>query len=445
MNLEHFKHIEEEPWADEYEHTRTEDEEEDMQSEEDAYENDAYPLLPASLCPPAHGHEDPWRGPVLLDLEAYFSSERRNATTASCEMRGGKGTIHVTFCIAAPPLVSYFCLHYTDGLKLSHFEEEPEIVASEGGLALLCVHLDPGDSDCSDDEITQYFIYRAGAIPSLTQLPDPRPHHLSKHDITILRHCPNRRRGRGHRAASDHHDCGHCKYTIASLRRTTHQTYKLTLLHSDTMKWSCEIILTDKDFHHSSTTNMITIGGKRGTVGWVDLWRGILFCDVLAAEGRRALRYVPLPPSLVENPRVRLSRVEKEHFRTGTPRVSRDIAVVNGFIRCVDLQGPRRAWVVHLRRRIHRRWMVDAGTAQPTLRTLHVGQPTLSLDDDGIVYFLAKIDHRDDDRNGWVLAVDTAKKTIHGVAEFGCERTLGLGLVYVTSRISEYFQATLGG
>jgi hypothetical protein len=29
------------------------------------------------------------------------------------------------------------------------------------------------------------------------------------------------------------------------------------------------------------------------------------------------------------------------------------------------------------------------------------------------------------------LAVDTAKKTIQGVAELGCERTLGLGLVYI--------------
>jgi hypothetical protein len=41
--------------------------------------------------------------------------------------------------------------------------------------------------------------------------------------------------------------------------------------------------------------------------------------------------------------------------------------------------------------------------------------------------------HRDNDRNGWVLAFDTAKKTIRGVAEFGCERPFGLGLVYIAS------------
>jgi hypothetical protein len=44
--------------------------------------------------------------------------------------------------------------------------------------------------------------------------------------------------------------------------------------------------------------------------------------------------------------------------------------------------------------------------------------------------------HRDNDRNGWVLAFDTAKKTIRGVAEFGCERPFGLGLVYIASKIS---------
>jgi hypothetical protein len=88
---------------------------------------------------------------------------------------------------------------------------------------------------------------------------------------------------------------------------------------------------------------------------------------------------------------------------------------------------------------------VNAGTVQPTLQRLHIGQPTLSLEDDGVVYFLTKIDHRDDDRNGWVLAIDTAKKTIRGVAEFGCERTLGFILVYVASRISEYFKVTPDG
>ncbi|KAF8723729.1 hypothetical protein HU200_021697 [Digitaria exilis] len=36
-------------------------------------------------------------------------------------------------------------------------------------------------------------------------------------------------------------------------------------------------------------------GGAKGTVGWVDLWRGILLRDVLSPEGPPKLRDIPLP------------------------------------------------------------------------------------------------------------------------------------------------------
>jgi hypothetical protein len=475
-------------------HMQTEDDEAYWQQVQDEYEENEGQLLPASLCPPAH--DDSWPGFVLLDLQAYFS-DRRNATTASCEMRGGKGRIiHVTFCTAAPPLVSYFCLHYTSGLKLSHFAVEPEIVASEGGLALLRVPI--GDEAASyDPKISEYFIYHAGLVgqgPTLTQLPHPGAYPLLEEDTIILRHCPNRHRDRGlalgHHGASDYHDCSHCKYTIANLSPgTTRQSYQLMLLRSDTMAWSCETILTVTDKKtagpYRSSTNTITIGGKHGTVGWVDLWRGILFCDLLAADGRRTLRYVPLPPPLVENMCVPVlpSDVpgENKGFKMGTPRACRDIVVVDGFVKCVDLQNREvpgsssvdggytadgwsaALWSMKITASFSQKWKldreldstelrgslpklkVDAGTAQPTLQRLHIGHPTMSLEDDNMVYFLTKIDHRDDDRNGWVLAIDTAKKTIQGVTEFGCERTLGLGMtVYTASRISEYLQATRG-
>ncbi|KAF0902146.1 hypothetical protein E2562_014399 [Oryza meyeriana var. granulata] len=44
------------------------------------------------------------------------------------------------------------------------------------------------------------------------------------------------------------------------------------------------------------TTKTITLGGAKGTVGWVDLWRGILLCDLLDDdETPKKLREMPLP------------------------------------------------------------------------------------------------------------------------------------------------------
>jgi hypothetical protein len=55
----------------------------------------------------------------------------------------------------------------------------------------------------------------------------------------------------------------------------------------------CPIPDTAKRHLYHATSNVITLGGANGTVGWVDLWRGILLCDVL--EERPKLRDMPLP------------------------------------------------------------------------------------------------------------------------------------------------------
>lgn len=471
------------------------DEDGDMQEEEEEEydENDEYAFSPTSMCPPAHGVDDSWHRYVLLDLEAYFS-DRRNATTASCVLSGDKKgrTIHVTFCTAAPPLVSYFSVDFTGSLNLCHFAEEPRVVASEGGLALINVAI--GDQTAPEDpNLRHYFMYHAGLlgeVPTLTQLPQPKPYSLHDCDTVILRHCPNRHRYSGfmlaHHGAGDYHDCSHCGYTIACLlpAHTQHSyQYQLLLLRSDTMAWSCETIMSDKKTarSHRDTTNTVTIPGELGTVGWVDLWRGILFCDVLATEGRRTIRHVPLPPPLVQDMSVPQppSDIPEENkgLRMGTPRSSRDIAVVGDFLKCLDLRvravpgmssftadgWSATVWRMKVTGSLSAKWKVDrkidsrqllsdslpklkvdAGTPQPTLQSLHIGQPTLSLEDDGIVYFLSKIDFRDDERSSWVMAVDTGKKMIRGVADFSCARTLGFGPVYSASRISEYLHATRG-
>ena len=76
-------------------------------------------------------------------------------------------------------------------------------------------------------------------------------------------------------------------------------------------------------------------------------------------------------------------------------------------------------------------------TAEPTLSTLHVGLPNLSLQDDAIVYFLAKIDYRDSRHTAWVLALDMMNMTVKEVEPFSARRTLGLARGYDARRISQ--------
>lgn len=49
---------------------------------------------------------------------------------------------------------------------------------------------------------------------------------------------------------------------------------------------------SERQIYHR-TTKVIVLGDDKGTVGWVDLWRGILLCDVLSEHPR--LQDLPLP------------------------------------------------------------------------------------------------------------------------------------------------------
>ncbi|GJN37297.1 hypothetical protein PR202_gb26233 [Eleusine coracana subsp. coracana] len=63
-----------------------------------------------------------------------------------------------------------------------------------------------------------------------------------------------------------------------------------------------------------------------------------------------------------------------------------------------------------------------AGKPCETLETFYTGHPTLCLDDDGIVYFMAKV--KQQDKKAWILAVDMNRRMLLQISEFGAERTL---------------------
>ena len=62
-------------------------------------------------------------------------------------------------------------------------------------------------------------------------------------------------------------------------------------------------------------------------LGWVDLWRGVLLCNV--CDGERALRYIQFPNPLDGN--------MHKHLMS-SPREVRDVTFTNGFIGLIKIE-----------------------------------------------------------------------------------------------------------
>lgn len=388
---------------------------------------------------------------LLLNLQVDASSSTRNPTTASCKSSGGDD-VEVTLFAAIPPRVSHLQV-------CSSTASAPYIIAAEDDLVLLGVAFGPGSASCYD-----YFVYTLGlgagqGSPSLELLPDPGL-SLDDSHVGVLR------RGGG--------------YHLAALCYTPSPgTYDLRLYSSATGEWTTKQASLDRAdlCSHHVNRKVIAVGGDAGTMGWVDLWRGVLLCDVLRDDPR--LRYVPLPPPL-------LPTRELE----GCPRNARDIAVIgdDDRISYVELQirvlpGSSSTgsyisggWTVAVStidatnpdcwRQEYKLYASQVavepdrvanfellpklsqddeaashGVDRPILVRLHTGHPTLCLHDERVVYLMTKVDYQDE--RAWVLAIDMESKKLQGVAEFTADRVPGFCFTYTHSRVSEYMNVQI--
>jgi hypothetical protein len=109
-----------------------------------------------------------------------------------------------------------------------------------------------------------------------------------------------------------------------------------------------------RELHHLSnyhtTSSVITFGG---TIGWADLYRGVVFCDLMAGEHR--LRGVPLPLPLKQ-----ITASDSSERVLTNARYNRGIAFINGRLRFVELD----FHIVQLGRGLHDK---ETGPGGPAL------------------------------------------------------------------------------
>ncbi|KAF7050872.1 hypothetical protein CFC21_059172 [Triticum aestivum] len=299
---------------------------------------------------------------VLLDSLAYMvppGSAVRNHTTAQTMMPDGR-TIEVTFLIADPPRRSYWCVSvccpdaapHGDGNQEQEQEQEeednpldciPKVVSLADHLALIKVGL----TTCNH---WLWLVYSASARgpPSLLLLPDIHDHQPLMEPLGIVPSC------------ECDNKLGGC--IVAALSYNYQQVdpqYDLHLFsyHGEGSTWTCTQQHLSVDYGQTRRprrlfpTKVISLGD--GLLGWVDLWEGILVCDVHAAAAAAAAKeggsatahFVPMPRPLPGN-----QDLYRQHDSSARPL--RDATFGHGHIRCVEIEQlvrpkPRAAPVVH--------------------------------------------------------------------------------------------------
>jgi hypothetical protein len=412
---------------------------------------------------------------VLLDRNAYIA-DRENGTTARAISRTGH-TVKVTFCLVDPPAVSHFCVA---GL-VEHLAEEPRVVSSEKDLVLLCFCFTVGG--CCHGE---YFIYKAGrGKPSLVPIPASPPETTNTLCVSLL-------------------PCDDGEFILADLFvTTTLGQYDLTIFSSKTAKWTTRRLEVQFSLEIRAVDllivphKVIALGG--GSVGWVDLWRGIIVCNLLEVEEEPLIYFIPLPKPDFNLPRMGnpkpvrdvicyndgvIKLVEMEHYFRDEVRRSKRFKVTEDLDRADRmydreilllrdeeyLKEPGEqimrvpdGWKVRTCYR-HTSWdhwrkghtvHVDDVLAKPsvllpqmwdgkfgrwTLRNLTTAYPTLGLNGDDVVYLMSKVDY--DDKNAWIVGVNIGNKTVEILEPYGAERVSSFKPDCLPCEFSEFLNTT---
>ncbi|XP_052168715.1 uncharacterized protein LOC127785319 [Oryza glaberrima] len=406
-----------------------------------------------TLRPPCHGggdgdgdggHPD-W---ILLDVQAYIA-DRRNATTATAMLSNGGHQIQVTICVAPPPLVSYICAWSPTTHPAELFDTEPTVEAVDADLLLLRIHVSLNH--------VHDLVYQASMSPSLTLMPSQDPYLHEPNCIALI-------------PRSSH---GFYISTLDTDLCSGIGRYNLCLFDSTNSKWSHESLSLDQLRNPPDKNEVLHITEKVITlkhphlVAFVDLWRGIIICDIL--DSKIAASYVPIPKEIINLNRTRGSMI------------TRDIAVVKDRLTMVrmgiffdpeingwhwELSTWSRPVGSCLDDEEDEDWRedfmvescdisVDDNTCKnvellpktqddrPAIAKLHVANPTLSLTDPQVVYLVGNVDITDE--KAVLLTLDMANKRLQRISVYDAERFVnGVDVGFTQSTISQYFAPASG-
>lgn len=262
-------------------------------------------IIAACLNPPVIPKLDASNGLpswTLLDTRVYFA-HRENSTTAKTETSRGH-TIQVSICFAHPPA------HCPD-LSHANFAGQPHVARSEEQFLLL--HLPLNWSTGRYPELSsEYYMYQAiHGNPTVTRIPDPGPGLFLADDLGI--YC-----------------CGARDYILAGLCPTHDaEGHELHLYSSVSNVWTMKPACLENPQVEGhlpiSSHTVIPLGGS--LLGWVDLWKGMLVCDVLSEDPEHVLRFIPLPKRLPGN--------TCDHL---CPWKVRDITCTDGSLQFIEIE-----------------------------------------------------------------------------------------------------------
>ncbi|KAM0895347.1 hypothetical protein ACQ4PT_023918 [Festuca glaucescens] len=247
---------------------------------------------------------------VLLDRRVYFA-HHENATTREVKTSTDQ-EVQISFCPADPPAVSHFCIH-SPQIRREDYTFEPRVVSSAENLVLICLafRTAPRSTD-EDTDLVEFFVCKAGSGGNLSFEPVPCSPTGTRHS---------------YHAGIVPRDGGN--FLVADLSpRVDRGRYDLLVFSSETNKWTstylqlqtpAEVLPRDLP---GLPDKVISLGGS--VVGWVDLWRGIVFCDILEKEP--LLTFIPLPTTAFDL-----------HW-TGQAQKVRDVTCLNGYISFVEIE-----------------------------------------------------------------------------------------------------------